>query len=133
MKPFKLKIVTPKGTYKEVNIEMLNLRTTSGQIGILANHLPLASAIDISEMNYIENGNRHHFAIAGGFVYVGVNDTTIIANAIESPAEIDINRAEEAKKRAKKRLEGKDENTDILRAEVSLRKAITRINVKNEK
>lgn len=49
MKTFKLKIVTPKGIYKETDIEMLNLRTTSGQIGILANHLPLASAIDISK------------------------------------------------------------------------------------
>ena len=59
MKPFKLKIVTPKGIYKETDIEMLNLKTTAGQIGILANHIPLASAIDISEMNYIENGERN--------------------------------------------------------------------------
>lgn len=131
MKPFKLKIVTPKGIYKEADIEMLNLRTTSGQIGILANHLPLASAIDISEMNYIENGERNYFAIAGGFVYVGEHDTTIIANAIESPQEIDINRALEAKKRAETRLERKDEDTDILRAEMSLKKAILRIHVKN--
>lgn len=132
MKAFKLKIVTPKGIYKEADIEMLNLRTTSGQIGILANHLPLASAIAISEMNYIENGDRKYFAIAGGFVYVGEHDTTIIANAIESPEEIDINRALEAKKRAETRLEKSDEDTDILRAEMSLKKALMRIKVKNE-
>ncbi|MEG0593355.1 MAG: ATP synthase F1 subunit epsilon [Coprobacillus sp.] len=131
MKAFKLKIVTPKGIYKEADIEMLNLRTTSGQIGILANHLPLASAIDISEMNYIEDGERKHYAIAGGFVYVGEHETTIIANAIESPEEIDVNRALEAKQRAEKRLEKNDEDTDILRAEMSLRKAIMRIRVKN--
>lgn len=130
MKTFRLKIVTPRGIYKEIDVEMLNLRTNAGQIGILANHLPLASGIEISEMNYIdEKGQRHIFAIGGGFVYVNEDETTIIANTIESPEEIDLRRAEEAKRRAEKRLEDKD--GDILRAEMALRKAITRISVKN--
>ena len=133
MKPFKLKIVTPSGIYKETEVEMLNLRTTSGQIGILANHLPLASAIDISEMNYIKDGQRYKFALAGGFVYVNDDETTIIANAIESPEEIDLRRAQEAKARAEERLHNQsNDDMDILRAEVALRKAITRIRVKNE-
>lgn len=130
MKTFRLKIVTPRGIYKEIDVEMLNLRTNAGQIGILANHLPLASGIEISEMNYIdEKGQRNIFAIGGGFVYVNEDETTIIANTIESPEEIDLRRAEEAKRRAEKRLEDKD--GDILRAEMALRKAITRISVKN--
>lgn len=133
MKPFKLKIVTPRGIYKETEVEMINLRTTSGQIGILANHLPLASAIDISEMNYIKDGQRYKFALAGGFVYVNDDETTIIANAIESPEEIDLRRAQEAKARAEERLHNQsNDDMDILRAEVALRKAITRIRVKNE-
>ena len=133
MKPFKLKIVTPRGIYKETEVEMLNLRTTSGQIGILANHLPLASAIDISEMNYIKDGQRYKFALAGGFVYVNDDETTIIANAIESPEEIDLRRAQEAKARAEERLHNQsNDDMDILRAEVALRKAIKRIRVKNE-
>ncbi len=130
MKTFKLKIVTPRGIYKETEVELLNLRTTSGQIGILANHLPLASAIDISEMNYISQGKRFKFALTGGFVYVNEDETTIIANAIESPEEIDLRRAEEAKRRAESRLQDKD--GDVLRAEIALRKAIMRIRVKNE-
>ena len=133
MKLFKLRIVTPRGIYKETEVEMLNLRTTSGQIGILANHLPLVSAIDISEMNYIKDGHRYKFALAGGFVYVNDDETTIIANAIESPEEIDLRRAQEAKARAEERLHNKsNDDMDILRAEVALRKAITRIRVKNE-
>ena len=52
MKTFKLKIVTPRGIYKETEVELLNLRTTAGQIGILANHLPLASGLEIAEMDY---------------------------------------------------------------------------------
>lgn len=131
MKSFKLKIVTPKGIYKETDIEMLNLKTTAGQIGILANHIPLASAIEISEMNYIENGEKKIFAISGGFVYVNEEETTIIANAIESPEEIDIRRAEEAKQRAEGRLKASPSDIDIMRAEVALRRAINRIHVKN--
>lgn len=130
MKKFNLKIVTPKGIYQQTEIELLNIRTTSGQIGILANHLPLASAIDISELNYVKDNERYYFAIAGGFVYVGEDETTIIANAIESPEEIDLRRAEEAKQRAEKRLSNQGD-IDILRAEIALKKAITRIHVKN--
>lgn len=130
MKTFKLKIVTPRGIYKEDDVEILNLRTTAGQIGILAHHLPLASGIEISEMNYVDaNGQRLKFAIAGGFVYVNETEITIIANAIESPEEIDLRRAEEAKQRAEQKLKQKD--ADILRAEIALRKAIVRIRVKN--
>lgn len=131
MKQFKLRIVTPKGIYKETEIEMLNLRTTAGQIGILANHIPLASAIEISQMDYIQNNEKKVFAISGGFVYVNEDETTIIANAIESPEEIDARRAEEAKKRAENRLKNKTEDVDIRRAEIALMKALNRLHVKN--
>lgn len=132
MKTFKLQIVTPKGIYKEEEVEMLNVKTTEGQIGILAGHLPLASGIDISQMNYIKDGKRYVFAIAGGFVYVGDEKTKIIANAIESPEEIDLRRAEEAKRRAEERLKIKGPNADVFRAEIALKRAITRINVKEK-
>lgn len=130
MTTFKLKIVTPKGVYQEVDVEMLNLRTTTGQIGILAHHIPLASSIDISEMNYVDSHHsKHYFAIAGGFVYVGEEDTTIITSAIESSDEIDLLRAQNSKKRAEDRLKT-PQDIDVLRAEIALKKAITRINVK---
>lgn len=131
MSSFLLKIVTPKGIYREVEVEMLNLRTTSGQIGILANHMPLASGLEISDMNYIKDGKREIFAVAGGFVYVNDKETTIIANDIESQEEIDLARAKEAKARAEKRLSEHHEAEDMIRAELALRKAITRIRVKD--
>lgn len=130
MKTFHLEIVTPKGVYRKVDVEMLNLRTTTGQIGIYANHIPLASVIEISDMDYIEDGKRNIFAIAGGFVYVNDIETTIIANAIESQEEIDLLRAEDAKARAEEILNRKENNMDIARAEIALKKALTRIKVK---
>ena len=133
MKTFRLKIVTPKGIYKEADIEILNIRTTAGQTGILAGHLPLASGIQVSELNYVEKGERYKYAIAGGFVYVNDKETTVIANAIESQEEIDLRRAEEAKQRAEDRLKSKNPDLDLVRAEIALRKAINRISVKNGK
>ena len=133
MKTFRLKIVTPKGIYKEADIEILNIRTTAGQTGILAGHLPLASGIQISEMNFIENGERKKYAIAGGFVYVNEQETTVIANSIESQEEIDLKRAEEAKQRAEQRLNSKNPDIDLIRAEIALRKSLNRISVKNGK
>lgn len=130
MLKFKLKIITPHGIYQEVEIDQINLRTTAGQIGILAHHIPLASAVEISQMNYIIDGKKTYFAVAGGFVHVNENETTLIANAIESQEEIDLKRAEQAKQRAEDRLKNKNPDTDILRAEIALRRAITRIHVK---
>lgn len=130
MKTFKLKIITPKGVYRETDVEILNIRSSGGQMGILANHIPLVSGIEISEMNYIDqNSQRQYFAIAGGFVYVGEQETVIIANAIESPEEIDLQRAEASKQRAQQRLKN-PEDIDVLRAEISLKKALVRIHVK---
>ena len=121
MTKFKLKIVTPSGIYQEVEVNQLNLRTTAGQVGILAHHMPLASGIEISEMSYIIDKQRHIFAIGGGFIYVNDDETKIIANSIES---------KEAKRRAEQRIKEVTEKTDLLRAEIALKKAITRINVK---
>lgn len=131
MTKFKLKIVTPNGIYQEVEIDQLNIRTTAGQVGILAHHMPLASGIEISMMNYIIDKKRYEFAIGGGFIYVNDDETKIIANSIESKEEIDLNRAQEAKQRAEERIKNASETLDLQRAEIALKKAITRINVKN--
>ena len=85
---FKLKIITPQGIYQEVEIDQINLDTTAGQIGILAHHIPLASGVKVSQMNYIIDGKRTYFSIAGGFVYVNETETTLIANAIESQDDV---------------------------------------------
>ena len=131
MSKFHLRIVTPKGVYREEDVELLNIVTPLGQTGILANHMPLASPVEISRMEYVQGNDRYEFAIAGGFVYVEYgNKVTVIGNSVESQEEIDLQRAEEAKERAERRLRNKSEDLDIMRAEVALKKAITRINVK---
>ena len=127
MTKFKLKIITPQGIYQEVEIDQINLDTTAGQIGILAHHIPLASGVKVSQMNYIIDGKRTYFSVAGGFIYVNETETTLIANAIESQEEIDLERA---KRRAEERLKIQNDEIDMLRAQAALQRAITRIHVK---
>lgn len=120
------------GIYKDVDIDMLNIVTTNGELGILPHHIPLATGIMVSEMNYLIDQKRYPFAISGGFLYVtSDNSVKIVANAIESPEEIDLNRAKEAEKRAKKRLASKDKSIDYARAELALKRALVRINIKS--
>ncbi|MDD3027213.1 MAG: ATP synthase F1 subunit epsilon [Erysipelotrichaceae bacterium] len=128
---FKLRIVTPRGIYKEIDIDQLNVKTTDGHIGILANHIPLASCLDIAQMNFLIDGKRERFALHGGFVYVADEMTKIITNAIESEDEIDIERANAAYTRAKERLKETKDQYEIQRAEIALKRAITRMNLKN--
>ena len=123
MTKFKLKIITPQGIYQEVEIDQINLDTTAGQIGILAHHIPLASGVKVSQMNYIIDGKRTYFSVAGGFIYVNEIETTLIANAIESQEEIDLERAQEG-------LKIQNNEIDMLRAQAALQRAITRIHVK---
>ncbi len=125
---FKVKVVTPQGLYRVLETSILNVRTTDGQRGILTNHVPLVTMLTIGEMSTIEDGQRYEYALSGGMLYFKDNLATILTDAIERSDEIDLERAEEAKRRAQERISSKGE-IDILRAEVALRKAINRISV----
>ena len=124
------RIVTPGGLYKETECSILNVRTIDGQRGILSNHIPLVTMLEIGDMNFVTEKGREEFAIAGGMIYFHDNMATLLVDAIESKDEIDLNRALASKKRAEERLAKKDPNLDIKRAELSLKRAINRINVK---
>lgn len=131
MSEFKLKIIYPKGIYFEDTVEICNVRTVEGQMGILANRLPFAGVLDIAEMNFVKKGERSHYFVSGGFVYVQKDGVTIITDAIENAKDIDLERAKRAKERAEKRIQSKSAETDMIRAELALKRAITRINIKN--
>lgn len=126
-----VKIVTPRGHYKEFDASMINLVSTAGQLGILSNHMPLVTMLKISEMTFIVDGKREHYAISGGLFYFERNIATILCDAIEHRDDIDLSRALQAKERAEKRLESKDDNISFKRAELALKRAMNRINVVN--
>lgn len=131
MSEFKLRIVCPEGEYYTGNIEILNVVTTVGQMGVLKNMLPFAGVLEISEMNFVENGKRRFFFVSGGFIHVTKEEVTLITDAIEDRENIDLERAERAKERAERRLSNRDSKLDVMRAQLALKRALTRIKIKN--
>lgn len=125
-----LKVVTPDKLFFEGDIDMLVARTIEGDVGILLNHSPLVTILDIGRIVIKDGDERKVAACAGGYIDVRNNNITVVSDACEWEDEIDINRAERAKERASKKLEDKD--TDTFKAELALKKAINRINVGNK-
>ena len=121
------RIITPRGVYKEMDTPILNLDTVDGQRGILPEHMPLVTVLKIGKMSTVENDVREEYAVAGGVVYFRDNQAEILTDAIENKNEIDMERAENARKRAEQRINSGNPNFDLKRAEVALQKALNRL------
>ncbi len=106
-----------------------------GYLGILANHAPLVTSLDIGLVNYTPagGGQEQLFAVANGFLEVSNNEVSLLADSAESWEDIDIDRAQEALKRAENRLAIMDDKIDIQRARDALRRAQNRIRVKEKR
>lgn len=130
---FKVTIITPDGTvYDNDNATMVIMNTAGGQMGIMANHVPLIAALEISTVRIKHGeGTAEVAAVNGGIIQFDGHQALIAADSAEMPEEIDIQRAEEAKKRSESEIEKakREHNQDELaRAEVHLKRAINRLN-----
>jgi F-type H+-transporting ATPase subunit epsilon len=125
---FTVRIVTPRGLYREFNTSILNVVSTEGQLGILRNHMPLVAILIISMLTTVEEDGRHRYAISGGTLYFKDNVATIMTDAVERSDEIDIERAQRAKHRAEERIKTVAEEQDLIRAQIALQRALNRIN-----
>ena len=126
---FQLRIITPDRVFYEGEVDMVEFNTTEGRIGILPGHIPLTVIVKSGILNISEAEGEKEAALHSGFAEILPDKITILAEIVEWPEEIDENRAEAAMERAKERLLQKDSNTDLVRAEIALQKAITRIQV----
>lgn len=132
-KTFRLKIVSPERLFYEGDAEFLELKTTEGEIGIYPEHISMTSIIESGVMRVVENGETKEAALNDGFVEILPDRVTILAEACEWPDEIDLHRAKEAKLRAERRLKSGDGNINLARAELALRKSLTRIELAKRK
>lgn len=125
---FKLQIVSPDRIFFDEEVDMVELRTTEGDLGILKDHIPLTAITVPGVLTIHQNGSTRQAAVHDGFVEILKNKVIVLAEASEWPEEIDINRANEAKIRAERRLRGEDgSEINVQRAEAALRKALIRI------
>ena len=127
-KQFALKIITPDRVFYDGAAEMVEFNTTEGEIGVYRQHIPLTVIIKPGILTITESADSvKEAALHEGFATILPDSVTIMAEIIEWPAEIDLERAEAARQRAEDRLEKKETDTDIARAETALQRAICRI------
>jgi F-type H+-transporting ATPase subunit epsilon len=126
-------IVTPERQLLREAVVETTLPGADGCLGILPGHAPLITELGIGELIYRAKGASEtgHLAIISGFAEVLGDRVTVLAETAERPEEIDVTRAEEAKKRAEQRLAAaaSDPNVDWGRAAIALERSLIRIQV----
>ena len=128
--PFELKIVTPEKTFFSGETTQITVRTSGGDIGILAHHTSLVAALPAGPLKVKqEDGTFRAAAVSGGLLKVGGNKATILANAVEWADEIDLDHAKRSAEDARRRLEAQESRESMDRAEAKLKRALNRINV----
>jgi F-type H+-transporting ATPase subunit epsilon len=125
-------IVTPERQLLRENVVEVTLPGADGQLGVLPGHAPLITELGIGELTYRgQGGSEGTLAIISGFSEVLGDRVTVLAETAERPEEIDLRRAEEAKKRAEERLAAaaSDPEIDWARAAIALQRSLIRIQV----
>ena len=126
--PIKLEIVTAERVVFSDNVDLVLAPGIEGQLGILPHHAPLITTLAAGELLARKAGEEYSMVISGGFLEVGANQIIVLADTAERVEEIDISRAEAAKKRAEERL-AQGDGVDHVRAEAALHRALARIEV----
>ncbi len=128
--PLKLDIVTVERLVYSEDVDMVIAPGIDGEMGILPRHAPLLTALTYGELRVRRGDDEDSFAISGGFMEVQPDRVTVLADTAERAEEIDLERAEAARRRAEERLEVMaDEKVDFAKAEAALRRSMIRIKV----
>ena len=127
-----VKIITPNGIFLNEDIYLISVKTPVGYIGLQHGKSPFVASLEIAEMSIFKDTNvkPQICAIAGGIVYVTSEKIKIITDAIEYKEKIELSRAEAEKKQAESMLKQKLDDAEIMKAQISLKKAINRISIK---
>lgn len=135
---FHVSIITPDGTVYDDDSTMLIVTTDTGELGLMADHLPLIASLTIGELTvkHADTGDHDTFvAVNGGYVKFDGQNAEVIADSAELQQNIDVRRAKNAKARAEKSIQHAREVNDpdeLSRGQVHLARAINRLRVSNE-
>ena len=128
---FTLKVITPDRVFYEEKVTMVEFNTIEGEVGIYKDHIPMTMIISPGILTITQDNETKEAALHAGFAEVLQDQVTILAEIIEWPVEIDLKRAEDSKERAENRIKEHAPGTDMKRAELSLKRAVARINAIN--
>lgn len=128
-KLFELEIIAPDRQFYQGQVNFVEMTTSEGNIGVYKEHIPLTCILAPGMVKIYEGDSDEpkKAIVHAGFVEILQDKVTIMAEVAEWPEEIDINRAEEARIRAERRIQEASEGVNIERAEASLRRSLARI------
>ena len=125
--PLLLEIVTPEKLAYSDTVDAVTLPGSEGELGVLPHHAPLVSTLGVGELRIRKGGQVDTFAIAGGFLQVRPDKVVVMAEMADMAAEIDVERAAEARREAEQALEGGfHEAADLAQARAALAVALLR-------
>jgi len=127
-----LEVVTPQKAIVSEEVEIVVAPGSEGEFGALKGHTTFLTSLKVGTLRYKDaNGKERYLFINGGFAEVLPDKVTILAESAEYRKDIDVERATKAKERAEKRLTAKTADTDLVRAEVALKRAVHRLKIKS--
>jgi F-type H+-transporting ATPase subunit epsilon len=126
-----LEVVTPEKVIVSQEADMVVAPGTEGEFGVLPGHIPFLTGILPGELRYTLDKKKELMAVTYGFVEVSDDKVSVLVDAAERAADIDVERARQAMERARERLEKERgaEDIDFLRAEAALKRAVSRLKV----
>jgi F-type H+-transporting ATPase subunit epsilon len=128
--PILLEIVTPERLAYSDEVDSVTLPGAEGELGVLPHHAPLLSTLGAGELTLRKGGSEETFAIVGGFLQVLPDKVVVMAETADMASEIDLERAQEARRQAEAALEtGFHEGADLSAARAALQTALLRIRV----
>jgi len=134
MTAFPLKIVTPDGICFEGEVQELVVRTTTGDVGILAGHINYVAPLGMGEATVVVDGEKRRAACIGGMVSVVDGKVTLLPTTFEWAQSIDVERAKLSEQRAQRVLDDNTaSDTEIIMAKARLKRALVRKSVANRK
>lgn len=129
MPSIKLDIVTAEGAVYSDDVEVVVAPGVEGQLGILPHHAPLMTMLQPGELRVRKGGEEISLAVSGGFLEVRPDRIIVLADTAERAEEINVERAEEAKRRAQERLSHRTPDIDVAQVEAALHRALVRLEV----
>ena len=128
--PLQLEIVTPERLAYSDEVDSVQLPGSEGELGVLPHHAPLVSTLGVGELRIRKGGAEESFAIVGGFLQVRPDKVVVMAETADLASEIDLEKAQEARREAERELEtGYSEGADLSAARAALQQALLRIRV----
>ena len=123
----KLKIITHEKIVFDSEVDEITIQTKSGQVGILKDHVPITTTLDVGVTKIKQGDKYRYFATMGGVFQFKDNVASILTDVCEDGCDIDVTRANDAKSRAEARLADNSAKIDSQRAQAALARSLARL------